>query len=133
MYRLLWTCLILSRSQQMRPLLHLGPNVITDGTFIMLGSQCYYRWDLYYAWVQLLHLCLVKAGWLLKNSRTVYTFISTINWIAEMPNHDKWSHELFIHHDALCPKLPLRKFMKTFSQCFKGKINWYSVSLGQIS
>ena len=33
-------------------------NVITDGTFITLGSKCYYRWYLYYTWVQLLHLCL---------------------------------------------------------------------------
>ena len=47
-------------------------NVITDGTFITLGFKMllrmglllrlgpnvYYRWDLYYTWVQLLHLCL---------------------------------------------------------------------------
>ena len=30
----------------MRPLLHFGPNVITDGTFIMLGST-YYACALY--------------------------------------------------------------------------------------
>ena len=47
---------------QMGPLLRLGPNVITDGTFITLGSKCYYRWDLYYAWVHLLHLCLLQAS-----------------------------------------------------------------------
>ena len=64
----------------MRPLLRLGPNVITDGTFttlgrvpmliiaegtfivlgskvvsdktfITFGSKCYHGWDLYYAWV----------------------------------------------------------------------------------
>ena len=35
-------------------------NVFTDGTFITLGSKCYYRWDLYYTWVQLLHLCLLQ-------------------------------------------------------------------------
>ena len=28
----------------------------------MLGSKCYYRWDLYYTWVQLLHLCLLQAS-----------------------------------------------------------------------
>ena len=44
---------------QMGLLLRLGPNVITDGTFITLGSKSYYRWDLYYAWVHLLHLCLL--------------------------------------------------------------------------
>ena len=27
---------------------------ITDVNFITLGSKCYYRWDLYYAWVQML-------------------------------------------------------------------------------
>ena len=26
----------------------MGPNVITDGTFIMLGSKCYYRYDSLY-------------------------------------------------------------------------------------
>ena len=36
-------------------------NVITDGTFITLGSKSYYRWDLYYTWVQLLHLCLLQT------------------------------------------------------------------------
>ena len=54
---------------RMALLLRLGPNVITDngwyspnvititdGTLITLGSKCYYRWDLYYTWVQLLHL-----------------------------------------------------------------------------
>ena len=65
MYRLLWTCLILSQ---------LGPKVITDETYtytwvqmllqigpsLRLGSKCYYRWDLYYTWVQLLHLCLLQ-------------------------------------------------------------------------
>ena len=44
-------------------LLRLGPNVITDGTFITLGSKSYYRWDLYYAWVHLLHLCLLLPKW----------------------------------------------------------------------
>ena len=39
-------------SLQMWTLLRWCPNVITDGTFITLGSKCYYRWDLYYAWVQ---------------------------------------------------------------------------------
>ena len=41
----------------MRPLLHLGPNVITDRTFIpllLLGSKCYYSWNFDYAWVQML-------------------------------------------------------------------------------
>ena len=47
---------------QMGLLLRLGPNVITDGTFITLGSKSYYRWDLYYAWVHLLHLCLLQAS-----------------------------------------------------------------------
>ena len=28
---------------QMGPLLRLGPNAMTDGTFITLGSKCYYR------------------------------------------------------------------------------------------
>ena len=59
MYRLLWTCLLLSQ---------LGPKVITDETYtytwvqmllqigpsLRLGSKCYYRWDLYYAWAQML-------------------------------------------------------------------------------
>ena len=53
-------------------LLQIGPlftwvhNVITDGTSITLGSKCYYRWDLYYTWVQLLPLCLQQPfmGWL---------------------------------------------------------------------
>ena len=35
----------------MRPLLHLSPNVITDGTFIMLGSKCYYRYDSLYMFI----------------------------------------------------------------------------------
>ena len=43
--------------------------VITAETFITHkskcyyssnGSKCYYRWDLYYTWVQLLHLCLLQ-------------------------------------------------------------------------
>ena len=46
---------------QMGLLLRLGPNVITDGTFITFGSKSYYRWDLYYAWVHLLHLCLLHG------------------------------------------------------------------------
>ena len=37
MFRLLWTCLILSQSWQMKPLLHLGSNVITDGPLLHLG------------------------------------------------------------------------------------------------
>ena len=28
----------------------------------MLGSKYYYRWDLYYTWVQLLHLCLLQTS-----------------------------------------------------------------------
>ena len=40
------------RSLQMRPLLRLGPNVITDSTFTTLGCQCHCRGDVYYAWVQ---------------------------------------------------------------------------------
>ena len=48
---------------QMGPLLHLGPNAITDGTFITLGSKCYYRWDFYYAGVELLALCLLQIAW----------------------------------------------------------------------
>ena len=39
----------------------LGPNVITDETLIMRGSKCYYRWGLYYTWVQLLHLYLLQV------------------------------------------------------------------------
>ena len=39
----------------MQPLLHLGPNVITDRTLITIGfNWCYYGWDFYYAWVQML-------------------------------------------------------------------------------
>ena len=54
---------MVQRLLQMGPLLHLGPKVIIDGAFITLGSTgpkrnkgpiCYYRWDLYYAWVQTL-------------------------------------------------------------------------------
>ena len=44
------------RLLQMTRLLNLCPSVLTDRTFIKLGSKCYYRWDLYYTWVQLLHL-----------------------------------------------------------------------------
>ena len=69
---------------QMGPLLHLGPNVITDGTFITLelgpnaitdgtfitlGSKCYYRWDLYYTWVQM----LLQMGPLLRLGPNVIT------------------------------------------------------------
>ena len=50
---------------QMGPLLRLGPNVMTDGTFITLGSKSYYGWDLYYTWVHLLHLCLQQFNILL--------------------------------------------------------------------
>ena len=67
----------------MRPLLHLAPNVITDigplflyycwvrnvitvGTLILLGCKCYYRYDLYYTLVQLLHLCLLLACFTVK-------------------------------------------------------------------
>ena len=42
-------------------LLRLGPNIITDGAFITLGSKCYYRCDLYYTWVRLLHLCFLQG------------------------------------------------------------------------
>ena len=31
-----------------KQLIGLGPNVIAVGTFITLGSNSYYRWDLYY-------------------------------------------------------------------------------------
>ena len=33
-----------------------------DETLITLGSKCYYRWDLYYIWVQLLNLCLLHRS-----------------------------------------------------------------------
>ena len=36
-------------------------SVITNETFITLGSKCCYRWDLYYTRVQLLHLCLLPS------------------------------------------------------------------------
>ena len=49
--------------------LELGPNAITDGTFITLGSKCYYRWDLYYAWVQM----LLQMGPLLRLGPNVIT------------------------------------------------------------
>ena len=54
---------------QMGPLLCLGPKVITDGTFITLGSKSYYRWDLYYAWVQM----LLQMGPLLRLGPKVIT------------------------------------------------------------
>ena len=35
-----------------------------------------------------------------------------------MPNHDKWSHPWTVRtHASWCPKIPLKKFMKTFSWC----------------
>ena len=36
MFRLLWACLILSQSWQIKSLLHLGSNVITDGPLLHL-------------------------------------------------------------------------------------------------
>ena len=50
-------------------------NVFTDGTFITLGSKCHYRWDLYYTWVQM----LLQMGPLLRsglNAITNGTFIT---------------------------------------------------------
>ena len=32
-----------------------------------------------------------------------------------MPNHEKWSHPWTVH--TSCPKIPVKKFMKTFSWC----------------
>ena len=34
----------------------------TNTAFITLGSKCYYGWDFYYTWVQLLQLCLLQDG-----------------------------------------------------------------------
>ena len=45
---------------KIRPL-PLCDGTLTDGTFLMLGSKFYYRWDLYYTWVQLLHLFLLQT------------------------------------------------------------------------
>ena len=63
---------------QMGPLLHLDPNVITGGTFITLGSKCYYRWDLYYAWVQM----LLQMGPLLHWGRVINLVPSTNSMIC---------------------------------------------------
>ena len=63
---------------QMGPLLRLGPNAITDGTFITLGSKCYYRWDLYYAWVQM----LLQMGLLLRWGRVISLVPSTNSMIC---------------------------------------------------
>ena len=38
----------------MRPLLHLGPNVITDGTFITLGFEMLLQMGLFYVLIQML-------------------------------------------------------------------------------
>ena len=60
----------------MRPLLHLGPNVIIDRTFIRLGFKILLQMEpllrlgpnvitdgaLFYTWVQVLHLCLLCIG-----------------------------------------------------------------------
>ena len=46
-------------------LLRLGPNVITDRTFIIYAwAQNVYGWDFYYAWVQMLLLIgpLLRLG-----------------------------------------------------------------------
>ena len=59
---------------QMGPLFCLGPNAITDGTFMTLGSKCYYRWDLYYTWVQLLHLCLLQRK--MRSVAVIYCWFS---------------------------------------------------------
>ena len=60
-------------------------NVITDGTFITLGSKCYYRWDLYYTWVQLLHLCLLHHSTGL-GFVLAYSFANGISHLQEKTN-----------------------------------------------
>ena len=81
-------------------LLRLGPNVITDGTFITpaLGSKCYYRWDLYYTWVQLLHLCLLQT----RLSRSLEQFSYMIYFIYIILPHSSLSRE----HEQIIDQLP---------------------------
>ena len=45
------------------PLLRLGSKImlLRMGLLLRLGPNVYYRWDLYYTWVQLLHLCLQQS------------------------------------------------------------------------
>ena len=54
----------------------LRSNVITDGTFITVGSKCYYRRDLYYACVQLVHLCLLWPLHIINgNTGNMFTYL----------------------------------------------------------
>ena len=94
-------------SLQMWTLLRLCPNVITDGTFITLGSKCYYRWDLYYAWVQK----LLQMGPLLR----LGPFITLVPSIAQMAG---------CKTDFLCTlHLPHeQKFINLPGWCGKGRI-----------
>ena len=74
---------------QIGPLLRLGStDVITDGTFITLGSKCYYRWDLYYTRVQLLHLCLSK-DWVIQDIS--YCLFSSIQCYIKYNLLYEWS------------------------------------------
>ena len=52
-------------------------------------------------------------GWSLENSRSLQ-----ITELAKVPiTMSEVTHELFIHHASWCPKIPWKKFMKTFSRC----------------
>ena len=69
----------------MRPLLHLGPNAITNRTFITLESKCYYRWDLYYTFVQLFHLCVLRRTVLVTVRAT-----TRMGYIMTSPKFSTW-------------------------------------------
>ena len=47
---------------QIGPLLRLGSNCYYRWDFYYPWVQCYYGWDPYYTWVQLLHLCLQQCA-----------------------------------------------------------------------
>ena len=47
---------------QIGPLLRLGSNCYYRWDFYYAWVQCYYGWDPYYTWVQLLHLCLQQGS-----------------------------------------------------------------------
>ena len=55
-------------------ILHLGPNVITDRTLLCVGSKCYYRWEFYYSWVQM----LLQVGPLLHLGSVIILVPSTL-------------------------------------------------------
>ena len=89
----MWTCLILCK-------------FITDVNFITLVSKCYYRWDLYYAWVQM----LLQLGSLLRLGPKVITegtFI-TLGSIYYTCAFYKHLTDKLLHFQNFTEKIPYR-------------------------